>query len=337
MGESVNGERIPPFPPLSTGGTGGFFESMNPCTVVAIVGPTASGKSAASVPLAREWGAEIICADSRQVYRGFDLLTDKPGAEERRIVPHHLLDILDPEETFTAGEFRRRVLGLLGDLERRRVPALIVGGTGLYVRALRRGLADLPAGDPSLRRELLARERTKGAGTLHRLLCEIDPATAGRTPPGNLHRIIRALEVHQSTGRPLSEWHANDPSGGVEMEIIGLFRERGDLQRRIDARVDRMVEGGLVEEVRSALASGLRPDHPAATALGVRPIIDVLGGLRPLGSAIERMKKETRDYAKRQMTWFRREPGVVWADVTGLSDAEEMAACVKNVLSRKSC
>ncbi len=302
--------------------------------IIAIVGPTASGKSAAAVPLACEWGAEIVCADSRQVYRGFDLLTDKPAAEDRRIVPHHLLDVVEPGETFTAGEFMRRALVVLRDLASRRVPALIVGGTGLYVRALRRGLAELPAGDPALRHELVDRERTEGAGTLHALLREADPATASRTPPANLHRIVRALEVHRLTGRPMSEWHADDPSGGVEMEIVGLFRERADLQRRIESRIDRMVEEGLVDEVKGALASGLRPDLPALTALGVRPIIDALLGRRPLASAIEQMKKETRAYAKRQMTWFRREPGVVWADVTGLSDPEAMADRAKKVLER---
>lgn len=306
---------------------------MNGDRITAIVGPTASGKSAAALCLAREWGAEIICADSRQVYRGFDLLTDKPTAEDRRIVPHHLLDVIGPEETFTVGEFRRRALAVLEDLGRRRVPSLIVGGTGLYVRALRRGLADLPAGDPALRRELFDRERVEGAGTLHRLLSEVDPA-ADRIPSSNLHRIVRAIEVHRLTGRPLSEWHAGDPAGGVDMEIVGLFRERGDLERRIEARIDRMVEEGLVDEVRSALASGLRPDLPALSALGVRQIIDALRGRRPLGSAISQMKKETRAYAKRQMTWFRREPDVVWVDVTGLSRADLAAERIKKVLER---
>ncbi|MEK6813454.1 MAG: tRNA (adenosine(37)-N6)-dimethylallyltransferase MiaA, partial [Nitrospirota bacterium] len=305
---------------------------MNGGGITAIVGPTASGKSTVAVHLAREWGAEIICADSRQVYRGFDLLTDKPTAEDRRIVPHHLLDVIGPEETFTAGEFRRRALAVLEDLGRRRVPSLIVGGTGLYVRALRRGLADLPAGDPALRRELFDRERVEGAGTLHRILSEVDPAAADRISSANLHRIVRALEVHRLTGRPLSEWHAGDPAGGVDMEIVGLFRERGDLERRIEARIDRMVEEGLADEVRRALAPGLRHDLPALSALGVRPIIDAMRGRRPLESAISQMKKETRAYAKRQMTWFRREPDVVWADVTGLSDPEAMAARVKKVL-----
>lgn len=307
---------------------------MNGGGITAIVGPTASGKSTVAVHLAREWGAEIICADSRQVYRGFDLLTDKPTAEDRRIVPHHLLDVIGPEETFTAGEFRRRALAVLEDLGRRRVPSLIVGGTGLYVRALRRGLADLPAGDPALRRELFDRERVEGAGTLHRILSEVDPAAADRISSANLHRIVRALEVHRLTGRPLSEWHAGDPAGGVDMEIVGLFRERGDLERRIEARIDRMVEEGLADEVRRALAPGLRHDLPALSALGVRPIIDAMRGRRPLESAISQMKKETRAYAKRQMTWFRREPDVVWADVTGLSDPEAMAARVKKVLER---
>ncbi len=282
--------------------------------ILAIVGATATGKSELAMELAAELGGEIVSADSLQVYRGLDLGTAKPSAADRARVPHHLVDILEPDELYSAGEFARRARAAIVEITMRgRVP-IVVGGSGLYLRALLRGLSPLPPGDPEVRAALRARLEAEGLPALREELVRIDPRTAARLAAGDTQRVLRALEVECVTGRPLSAWLDEQPFGiqAIAAVQIGLTLPRSILYDRIAGRVVWMLEAGWLGEVAGLLQHGLSPRLPAFQAIGYRQLVRHLEGDGSLEQAIAEIVRETRRFAKRQETWFRKEPDVTW-------------------------
>jgi tRNA dimethylallyltransferase len=299
--------------------------------VLTIVGATATGKSAVALELADSVGAEIVNADALQVYRGLEIGTAKPSREDRRRIAHHLLDILEPHEPFSAGEFARRARAVIAEIrDRRRLP-LLVGGSGLYLRALIGGISPIPAVAPELRGRLRRRLEGEGAESLRAELRRLDPTTAERLAPADTQRLLRALEVVLGTGRPLSSWIAERPvgDGGIEAVWIGLTLPRALLYDRIAARVERMLAAGWVDEVRLLLAAGHDPSLPAFQAIGYRELAAHVAGECTLEEATERIIRATRRYAKRQITWFRRQPDVEWFPA-----AETSASAILDHLER---
>jgi len=281
---------------------------------VILCGPTGVGKSRSAVALALRLGGEVINADSMQVYRGFDVGTDKLPLAERRGVPHHLLDIVEATAQFTAADFVREALRTAsGILERGRIP-LIVGGTGLYLKALLEGLFPGPGRMAGLRRRLEAEAASQGVDALWLRLKAVDPDYAVKTGPRDRIRIIRALEVFEATGTPFSRHFpaTESPVKGFLQIRIGLQLERSLLVRGIEERVDRMFANGIVEEVRGLLARGIPEDAPPFRALGYGHVLAFLRGGLTLARAVELTKAETRQYAKRQMTWFRKMKEIAW-------------------------
>lgn len=299
---------------------------MVPAPLIVICGPTAVGKTAASVALAQRIGAEIIAADSRTIYRFMDIGTAKPSSRQRRAVPHHLLDIADPDEVVTLATYRRLAAEASAQVRGRgRVP-LLVGGTGLYIRAVVEGFT-IPAVPPDheLRRRLEETEQ-HAPGTLYARLAAVDPAAAARIHPRNARRLIRALEVFERTGRPISTLQERGEPLRRTLQI-GLTMAREALYRAIDDRVDAQIAAGLVEEVRGLLARGYAPSLPSMTGLGYKEIAAHLDGGIPLEEAIRTLKRRTRRFAKRQYTWFRADPRIRWIDVDDL-DAEQVARAI---------
>lgn len=292
---------------------------MRPLLV--ILGPTATGKTALAADLARDLDGEVINADALQVYRGLDVGTAKPPLELRREVPHHLIDILDPHELFSAGEFVRRAENVIAEIEARGRLPIVAGGTGLYLRALLEGISPIPPGDPEIRRALDLRLEREGLAALYRELQNVDPETAQRLPSGDRQRILRALEVAAVTGTPLSSWIRQRPFGSRRRPAvrIGLTLPRAILYDRIAARVNEMVRRGWVEEVRNLLAQGVEPGCPAFQALGYRQMARHVAGEQSLEAAVEETVRATRKYAKRQMTWFRKEPEARWISAMELT------------------
>ncbi len=291
----------------------------------AVLGPTATGKTALGVRLARELDGEIINADALQVYRGLDIGTDKPPLELRGAVPHHLIDILDPEEPYSAGEFARRARPLINEIRGRNRTPILVGGSGLYLRAVLEGLSPIPASDPEVRKSLDRRCRREGLAALYEELLEVDPDTAGRLAPEDRQRILRALEVARSSGRTLSDWIRRRPLGGKRLPAVklGLTLPRDILYDRIAARVADMLEVGWVDEVKALLQTGIDPGVPAFQAIGYRQIVRYVQGSSSLKAAKEDTIRATRRYAKRQMTWFRKEEGVRWIQTSDLEKGME--------------
>jgi tRNA dimethylallyltransferase len=282
--------------------------------VLAILGPTATGKSEVALALAEALGGEIVNADSLQAYRGLDIGTAKPSLEDRARVPHHLIDILEPHERYSAGEFARRAQEAIAEIGRRgRVP-VVVGGSGLYLRALFEGISPVPQGDPEVRRALRERLEAEGLGPLRDELARLDPETAARLTAGDTQRILRALEVALVSGKPLSAWISEQPFGTQRIAGIrvGLTLPRSILYDRIAGRVARMMEEGWVEEVVRLLGRGLSPGLPAFQAIGYRQLVRYLEGNGSLEQAVAGIVRETRRFAKRQETWFRKEPDVTW-------------------------
>lgn len=296
--------------------------SANPpeLPLLALLGPTAAGKSSLAVWLAERLGGEVAACDSTQLYRGFDIGTAKPSASERRSVPHHLLDLLEAREAATAGDYRLRAIAVLEDLRRRgRLPILTVG-TGLYLRALLEGLAEAPPRSEDLRERLRETAREHAPGYLHRILARLDPETAGRIAPQDEQKLIRALEVCLLAKRPLSAVYreGRKPLQGWRALKIGLAPERAALYRRIHERLDAMLAAGWLEEVRGLVESGLPPGAKPFDFIGYRELRAVLEGKMSLDAARESIALATRHYAKRQMTWFRKEKGVLW--IAGFGD-----------------
>jgi tRNA dimethylallyltransferase len=283
--------------------------------VIAIVGPTASGKSELAIALALRIGGEIINCDSVQVYKEIEIATAKVPIPERRGIPHHLIDFVSPRINYTAGEWARAAATKIEEIEARGNRALLVGGTGFYLRALRNPFFPSPPTDDALRSRLTAIREKRGAPYLHRLLKRFDAETASTLFERDWPRVQRALEVRLQTGRPLSSQkddRLTPHESASRMRVFVLNPPREELYRRIDVRTDEHFAGGLVEEVRHLLERGVPPDSNALGAHGYRRVVEFLGGLRDLENAIEQTKRDVRHYSKRQLTWFRRERGVEW-------------------------
>ncbi len=273
--------------------------------LIAIVGPTAVGKTRLAVRLGEGLGAEIISADSRQIYRGLDIGTAKASAEERRRVPHHLIDVVDPDDKFTLALYQEMAYAAIDDVHARGLVPLLVGGTGLYVQAVIEGWG-IPHVEPNegLRAELYRQAEEQGMEALHARLQKVDPVAAKRIDIRNVRRVVRALEVYLETGTPISELQCKKPPLYRILQM-GLTMEREELYRRIDRRVDRMIEAGLVEEVRGLVARGYDYDLPAMSGLGYRQIGRYLRGEVGLEEAVRLIKHDTRRFVRQQYNWFR--------------------------------
>jgi tRNA dimethylallyltransferase len=296
--------------------------------LVAIVGPTASGKTALSLALAEEFGGEIVNCDSVAVYSEFEIGTAKPSTDERLRAPHHLLDIVAPDEVFTAGEYARRARQVLNKIKQRGRMPIVVGGTGLYLRALLEGLSEGPQRSEELRARMRERVAERGPEHLHKILRRLDPAAAGRIHPNDVSKLVRAVEVCLAARRPMTElWkHGRDPLTGIRILRLGLDPDREPLYARINHRAARMFEIGLVEETQAILARYGDRARPISS-LGYKQARQLLTGELDRSTAISSAQQGHRNYAKRQMTWFRREPDVHWLRGFG-DDAQIQSAAV---------
>ena len=282
--------------------------------VVAITGPTATGKTALALTLAQRYDAEIISADSRQVYRHLDIGTAKPTPAEQALVPHHVIDVVNPDEHFDVARFRTLAHEAIAALTRHGKRVFVVGGTGLYIRALTRGLFVGPQADPALRKRLTAQEQEHGPGFLHNWLRQVDTDTARRLHPNDRTRLIRALEVWLLSGKPMSAWQREHGfrERPFSTLLVSLVLEREVLARRIQQRCQQMIRDGLVDEVRRVWDMGFDEQLPVFRTIGYAQIVDLLHGRSSLEEAVARMSTATRRLAKRQLTWLRAEPGVQW-------------------------
>ncbi|MDE3171089.1 MAG: tRNA (adenosine(37)-N6)-dimethylallyltransferase MiaA [Acidobacteriota bacterium] len=294
--------------------------------LVVILGPTASGKSELAIRLARELNGEVLACDSTQVYRHFDIGTGKVPPSERCGVPHHLIDLVEPHEVFTAGDYAARATTALADVTARRKLPIMTAGTGLYLRALLEGLSDAPARSEELRERLRRRARAKGPLYLHALLARIDPESARRIAPRDTQKIIRAIEMRVLAGKAVGEIHraGRRPLEGYAIAKIGLNPPRAALYQRIHARVERMIASGWLDEVRRLIAQGVPPDSKPFQFIGYPELKQTAEGRMPLEAAAESIRQATRNYAKRQLTWFRKESGVQW--LAGFGDEPAAAA-----------
>lgn len=291
--------------------------------VIVVFGPTAVGKTVFIENLfSRIANLEIINADSMQVYRYMNVGTAKPSGQLRERIPHHLIDIVEPTFQFNAGQFVHRAERLLPEIRRRGKTPILCGGTAYYLRSFITGLPDSPPGDPSIRRELKRELEERGVRPLLDELARVDPGTRARVKDQDTYRIIRALEVYRGSGRPLSSFsNPNKPRDGYAFLLLGLKREREQLYTRIGERVERMFRGGLVEEVESLLKMGFGFEDPGMRGIGYREFFDLQKGCLTLAGVKEMIKKNSRRYAKRQITFFKSLEGVVWSSPDDLDSA----------------
>lgn len=302
-----------------------------------ILGPTAVGKTATSILVAEQLGGEIISADAFQVYRGMDIATAKPSPPELARVPHHLIDILDPGEEYNAARFCQLARPLIETIKSRGATPVVVGGSGMYIRVLVDGIFASPPADRELRERLKKEEAANGPGYLHRRLARLDPVSAERIHPHNQQRVIRALEVLELTGTAISalqrEW-----GGPAEEEspfrMIGLNRERGDLYSRIDRRAEEIFALGLIEETRGLIAAGRLDAGPARLAIGYREAAGCLRGEYGEEEAVRRLAAATRQFARRQLTWWRKDHRIEWINLAPETPPEETAGEIVNLFSR---
>ncbi|HEY2351835.1 MAG TPA: tRNA (adenosine(37)-N6)-dimethylallyltransferase MiaA [Candidatus Acidoferrum sp.] len=296
--------------------------------LLVVVGPTASGKSALAMALAKEFRAEILVCDSTQLYRGVNIGTAKPTMEERREIAHHLIDVLNPAEAASAGGYRELALAALAKLRARGTLPILTVGTGLYMRALLEGLADLPLRSEELRAKLRASAQKHGAKHLHGVLRRMDAEAAGKIAPMDEQKLIRAIEVCVLTRKPISEVHraGREPLQGWRILKMGLMPEREQLHQRIAARTEAMLESGWLEEVRGLLKAGVAEDAKIFDFIGYREMLEVLRGTMTLEDARKAIQRGTRHYAKRQMTWFRKDTSTRWFDGPGDDAAVQQQA-----------
>lgn len=292
------------------------MNTVFPPKLLIICGPTASGKSALALRLAHELSAEIISADSMQVYRGMDIGTAKPAPEERAGVRHHLIDLADPDQLFSAADFASAADAAIKEISERGKRIIVAGGTGLYIRALLNGLVDSPGGESELRQELQQEARILGNEAMLEKLRQVDQESAARIHPNNLVRIIRALEVYHLTGVKLSKYQQEHGFAAQRYQNlrIGISMERQQLYKRIEERVDRMLTEGLREEVLRLLSSGFGPELKSMRSIGYKETVACLSGHLSQEESALLIKRDTRRYAKRQLTWFKADPGIIWLE-----------------------
>lgn len=304
--------------------------------LIAVLGPTATGKSALGIAIAERFNGEIISCDSTAVYRGFDIGTDKVPVAERRGIPHHLIDIVDPTEEYTAAQYARDAAAVIADLHAVGRLPILVGGTGFYYRALTRGLFPGPGKNAVLRRRLERVAERKGVETLHRMVARVDPPSAARIQPRDLKRLVRALEVYFQTGKPLTA-HFDDtvsPLGSdVQIGAVALRMPAAWLEDRLAQRVDMQFEAGLLDEIRALLAAGVPPDARPFGGLVYRQAMEHLRGVRDEPATRRLIAQENRRYARRQLIWFRKEPNLVWFDGPG-TNAEVQASVINELTAR---
>jgi len=299
--------------------------------ILIIAGPTAAGKTEASILLARELGAELVSADSMQIYRGMDIGTAKPTKEQRKLVYHHMIDIVEPDQPYSVGDYLRDARGAISGIISSGGIPVVVGGTGLYIRALTRGLFHGPPADLELRERLLQRENEGEAGILYADLVKIDPEAAVKIHPHDLRRTLRALEVFHLRDRKLSDFqreHAFQDKPHT-FRLLFLVRSRTELYPRIEQRVDQMLKDGLEAEVKTLFDRGYRDTLPSMQGIGYKHFMDYFFGRCTYDEAVEFLKRDTRRFAKRQFTWFRREPDATWVDITGLTKPGEIVERIK--------
>lgn len=302
--------------------------------VLAILGPTASGKSALGLDIAERHGGEIINCDSTAVYRGFDIGTDKVPVAQQRGIPHHLIDIADPTEVYTAAQFARDAAAVIRNLHARGKLPILVGGTGFYYRALTRGLFPGPGADAELRRRLDRIAARRGVESLHRLLGRVDPDSARRIMPRDQKRLVRALEVYFATGRPLTAHFAETASPIADCDVlaVALRMSPETIAERVARRVEEQFARGVVDEVRGLLARGVPPDARPFGGLVYRQIMEMLHGVRDEAATRALIAQENRRYARRQLIWFRKEPNLIWLEGPGerIEARERVAALLAN-------
>jgi tRNA dimethylallyltransferase len=288
--------------------------------LIVVLGPTASGKSALAIALAQKLDGEVLACDSTQVYRYFDIGTGKMPAAEQKGIPHHLVDLVEPTEVFTAGQYRERALQVLDDLRVRKKLPIITAGTGLYLRALLEGLSDAPTRSEELRGRLRAKSERRGPAHLHKLLVRLDRETAERIAPRDTPKIIRAIEIRLLAGKRVGEVHraGRAPLQGYNVIKIGLQPSREALYKHINARVENMIEQGWPEEVRRLIARGVPPDAKPFQFIGYSDLRRRIESGQSVESAIPLIQQATRNFAKRQITWFRKEASAHW--LTGFGD-----------------
>ena len=302
--------------------------------MILITGVTASGKGKLAFELAKETGAEIICIDSMKVYRRMDVGTAKPPKEARKCVNYHLLDVVEPSEAFSVGAFVELAHEAIKQIKQRQKRVIAVGGTALYLKALLYGLFEGPGADEQIRLQLRARAEKEGLEKLYRELLKVDPAAAERISPNDLRRIVRALEIYQITGKPISQLQKQFDAGKTvhDWMIIGLRRKKGIENSRINARVKKMIEAGFVNEVKGLLTEEKPLSKQAECAIGYAEIIEHLNRKTTLEEAIEQIKKNTRRLAKHQRTWFKRFRNINWLDIDPEEPAEEIFKRARKLL-----
>jgi len=304
--------------------------------LIAILGPTATGKSALGIAIAERFNGEIINCDSTAVYRGFDIGTDKVPMAERRGIPHHLIDIVDPTDEYTAAQFGRDAAAVIADIHGRGKLPILVGGTGFYYRALTRGLFPGPGKNAELRARLERVAARKGVEKLHRMLSHVDPESATRIQSRDRKRLIRALEVYFETGKPLTAHFSDTVSPlppDVQIGAIALRMPASWLADRLAARVDAQFDAGLIDEIRGLLAAGVPADARPFGGLVYRQAMDYLNGVRDEAATRKLIAQENRKYARRQLIWFRKEPNLVWFDGPG-TNAEVQDSVIRELTAR---
>jgi tRNA dimethylallyltransferase len=303
-------------------------------TILIIAGPTAVGKTESSVLLAQELRAEIVSADSMQIYRGMDIGTAKPTQEQRKLVYHHMIDIVEPNQPYSVGDYLRDARSAIDGIIASGGRPIVVGGTGLYIRALMRGLFHGPPADLELRERLLQREADGEPGVLYADLVKVDPEAAVKIHPNDLRRTVRALEVYYLRDRKLSEFHRDHAfqDRSYRFRLLFLARSRSELYPRIEKRVDSMLDQGLEAEVKTLMDRGYSPDLISMQGLGYKHFLAHFLGMTSRDEAVTLLKRDTKRYAKRQFTWFRREPEATWVDITGLDRAEDILERIKKYI-----
>ncbi|MFH1061385.1 MAG: tRNA (adenosine(37)-N6)-dimethylallyltransferase MiaA [Candidatus Omnitrophota bacterium] len=293
--------------------------------VLFLVGPTACGKTATAIEIAKKINAEIISADSMQVYKGMDILSAKPTLTEQKEIPHHLIDILEPSEEYSVAIFRQKALNCIEQIISREKIPLIVGGTGMYVKVLTKGLFSDNGKDEQVRKELTQEAKHKGNEYLYERLKQVDPKAADKIHQNDMRRVIRALEVYELSNRTITELKTEIQGLGEKynFKIFGIDRDRRELYQRIDQRVEQMFEAGFLDEVKTLLSNEL--SHTARQALGIKQIREYLDDKCTLDFAREIIKRDSRRFAKRQLTWFRQEKDIIWIQANNETTPQETA------------